>query len=162
MTGSSAANVLAEKADVVLSVGSRLQDFTTGSNGLIKGQVIALNVQAHDLTKHEAMPLMADARAGLEAIAAACADNVTAQSYRDEVASLRQGWADAVDAVCGAPEDGNHLQTDRRSSVLSAVPVRQRRLLRCRRINAWRAAQALAGWCDGWLSYGIWLFLHGV
>ena len=119
VTGSSAANVLAEKADVVLSVGSRLQDFTTGSNGLIKGQVIALNVQAHDLTKHEAMPLMADSRAGLEAIAAACADNVTAQSYRDEVASLRQGWADAVDAVCRAPEDSNHLPAD--SQVIGAV-----------------------------------------
>ena len=37
VTGSSAANELAQRADVVLSVGSRLQDFTTGSNGLIKG-----------------------------------------------------------------------------------------------------------------------------
>ena len=61
VTGASAANNLAAKADVVLSVGSRLQDFTTGSNSLMGGQVIALNVQPHDLVKHGAMPLMADA-----------------------------------------------------------------------------------------------------
>ena len=71
VTGASAANSLAEQADVVLSVGSRLQDFTTGSNSLIKGKVIALNVQAHDLVKHDAMPLMGDARCGIEALSQA-------------------------------------------------------------------------------------------
>ena len=36
VTGTSAANALAEEADVMLAVGTRLQDFTTGSWALFK------------------------------------------------------------------------------------------------------------------------------
>ena len=119
VTGSSAANALAEQADVVLSVGSRLQDFTTGSNGLIKGQVIALNVQAHDLTKHGAIPVMGDAHEGIKAFSAQCKNYKTSSTYREEVAILRASWADAVEAVCAAPEDSNTLPSD--SQVIGAV-----------------------------------------
>ena len=38
VTGTSAANALAEEADVVLAVGTRLQDFTTGSQALFKNR----------------------------------------------------------------------------------------------------------------------------
>ena len=70
VTGSTAANTLAAAADVVLSIGSRLQDFTTGSNGLIKGRIFALNVQLHDAIKHDAATVLGDALVGLEALAA--------------------------------------------------------------------------------------------
>ncbi|MQT12220.1 3D-(3,5/4)-trihydroxycyclohexane-1,2-dione acylhydrolase (decyclizing) [Segnochrobactrum spirostomi] len=69
VTGSSAANALAEKADVILAVGSRLQDFTTGSWALFKNagsRIIGLNVQPFDAAKHRALPLVADARVGLD------------------------------------------------------------------------------------------------
>ncbi|HAG24808.1 MAG TPA: 3D-(3,5/4)-trihydroxycyclohexane-1,2-dione acylhydrolase (decyclizing), partial [Alphaproteobacteria bacterium] len=92
VTGASAANNLAAKADVVLSVGSRLQDFTTGSNSLISGQVVALNVQPHDLVKHGAMPLMADALNGIEALAAGMAGYRTDDAYQSEIAGEWQGW----------------------------------------------------------------------
>ncbi|HWK46266.1 MAG TPA: 3D-(3,5/4)-trihydroxycyclohexane-1,2-dione acylhydrolase (decyclizing) [Stellaceae bacterium] len=68
VTGTSAANALAEEADVVLAVGTRLQDFTTGSWALFKNdtaKLIGLNVQPFDAGKHRAQPLVADARAGL-------------------------------------------------------------------------------------------------
>jgi 3D-(3,5/4)-trihydroxycyclohexane-1,2-dione acylhydrolase (decyclizing) len=59
---------LAEEADVVLAVGTRLQDFTTGSWALFKAEggktIIGLNVQAFDAGKHRALPLVADAREG--------------------------------------------------------------------------------------------------
>ena len=119
VTGASAANALAETADVVLSVGSRLQDFTTGSNGLIRGQVIALNVQAHDLVKHGAMPLMADARTGIEALAAGLDGYRTDDAYRDEIAAAWDGWMTEVAAVCDAPADSNRLPSD--SEVIGAV-----------------------------------------
>ena len=119
VTGASAANNMAAKADVVLSVGSRLQDFTTGSNSLIRGQVIALNVQPHDLVKHDAMPLMADALRGVEALAAGMAGYGTDASYRVEIAAEWQGWMDEVDAVCRAPADHNALPSD--SAVIGAV-----------------------------------------
>ena len=71
VTGSSASNGLAEQADVVLAIGSRLQDFTTGSWALFKNQnlkIIGLNVQPFDAVKHHALPLIADAKVGLEAL----------------------------------------------------------------------------------------------
>ena len=119
VTGASAANTLAESADVVLSIGSRLQDFTTGSNGLIRGQVIALNLQAHDLVKHGAMPLMGDARTGIEALAAGLGSYRTSDAYRAEIAGAWDGWMADVAAVCGAPADSNRLPSD--SEVIGAV-----------------------------------------
>ena len=119
VTGASAANTLAEFADVVLSIGSRLQDFTTGSNGLIRGQVIALNLQAHDLVKHGAMPLMGDARTGIEALAAGLGSYRTDDAYRAEIAGVWDGWMADVAAVCDAPADSNRLPSD--SEVIGAV-----------------------------------------
>ncbi|MDP1363121.1 3D-(3,5/4)-trihydroxycyclohexane-1,2-dione acylhydrolase (decyclizing), partial [Klebsiella variicola] len=68
VTGTSAANRLAEEADVILAVGTRLQDFTTGSWALFRHggkKFIGLNVQAFDAGKDRAAPLVADAREGL-------------------------------------------------------------------------------------------------
>jgi 3D-(3,5/4)-trihydroxycyclohexane-1,2-dione acylhydrolase (decyclizing) len=68
VTGSSAANALAQEADVVLAIGTRLQDFTTGSRALFKNperKIINLNTQAFDAGKHGGIPLVTDARAGL-------------------------------------------------------------------------------------------------
>ncbi|MFQ6017371.1 MAG: 3D-(3,5/4)-trihydroxycyclohexane-1,2-dione acylhydrolase (decyclizing) [Kiloniellaceae bacterium] len=73
VTGSSAANALATEADVVLAVGTRLQDFTTGSRALFRNpdrSLIQLNVAAFDAGKHGALPLVSDAKLGLEAIGA--------------------------------------------------------------------------------------------
>src|SRR5918997_6296896 len=69
VTGTSAANTLAAEADVILAVGTRLQDFTTGSWALFKNperRIVGLNVQAFDAVKHAALSLVADARVGLE------------------------------------------------------------------------------------------------
>jgi len=74
VTGTGAANALAEEADVVIAVGTRLQDFTTGSWALFKNpnrRIVGLNVQAFDATKHNALPLVSDARVGLEELSRA-------------------------------------------------------------------------------------------
>ena len=74
VTGTAAANRLAEEADLVLAVGTRLQDFTTGSWALFKNEgktIVGLNVQPFDAGKHKAMTLVADAREGLKELAAA-------------------------------------------------------------------------------------------
>jgi 3D-(3,5/4)-trihydroxycyclohexane-1,2-dione acylhydrolase (decyclizing) len=119
VTGASAANNLAASADVVLAVGSRLQDFTTASNSLIGGQVIALNIQPHDLVKHRAMPLMADAFRGIEALASGMAGYTTTGSYRGETSAEWDDWMKDVEAVCSAPADSNALPSD--SQVIGAV-----------------------------------------
>ncbi len=72
------ANRLAAEADVVLAIGTRLQDFTTGSWTVFgaEARIVALNVARFDATKHLSLPLVADAREGL-----------------DELDELLQGWS---------------------------------------------------------------------
>ena len=73
VTGTAASNALAGSADVILAVGTRLQDFTTGSWALFQNAektIIGLNTQVFDATKHRALPLVADARVGLEELSA--------------------------------------------------------------------------------------------
>src|SRR5690606_5442512 len=93
VTGTAAANALAEDADVILAVGSRLQDFTTGSWALFKNpdrKFIGLNVQPFDATKHRALPLVADARAGLEELSANLAGWRADKSWRAKIDSGRK------------------------------------------------------------------------
>src|SRR4051794_17448929 len=69
-TGTSAANAAAREADVVLGVGTRWSDFTTASRSLFPADAafINLNVASIDAFKHAGLPLLADARLGLEAL----------------------------------------------------------------------------------------------
>jgi 3D-(3,5/4)-trihydroxycyclohexane-1,2-dione acylhydrolase (decyclizing) len=108
VTGSSAANALAEDADVILAIGTRLQDFTTGSWALFKNadaKLIALNVQPFDASKHNALPLVGDARAGLEALEVALTGWRSSAALRDHANSLRDTWLRAA-AAATAPTNG--------------------------------------------------------
>lgn len=111
VTGASSANALAEKADLVLGVGTRLQDFTTGSWSLFSGigrRLVSLNVQAYDGVKRGSMPLICDARVGLEQLSAA----LTGYSADDPPQALKRDWFAEADAVTAAPSDGNQRPTD--------------------------------------------------
>ncbi len=117
VTGTAAANALAEAADLVLAVGTRLQDFTTGSRALLQGpSLIQLNVQAFDAGKHDAMALVGDARETLGALSAGLAGHRSADEWRRRVAGLQTEWA-AKAAAAVAP--GNGLATD--AQVVGAV-----------------------------------------
>ena len=67
VTGSDSANTIAEEADLILAVGTRLQDFTTGSwTAFAKdAQIVSLNAARHDAGKHLSMSVVADAKRGL-------------------------------------------------------------------------------------------------
>ncbi|WP_298361314.1 3D-(3,5/4)-trihydroxycyclohexane-1,2-dione acylhydrolase (decyclizing) [uncultured Litoreibacter sp.] len=73
VTGSNSANTIAEQADVILSIGCRLQDFTTGSWTAFSkdARIISLNAARHDAGKHQSVPVVGDAKLGLEAMDAA-------------------------------------------------------------------------------------------
>lgn len=72
VTGSNSANAIAEKADVILAVGTRLQDFTTGSWTAFAqdAQFISVNAARHDAGKHMSLPVVGDAKLSLEALTA--------------------------------------------------------------------------------------------
>ncbi|WIY54008.1 3D-(3,5/4)-trihydroxycyclohexane-1,2-dione acylhydrolase (decyclizing) [Devosia sp. YIM 151766] len=105
VTGTSASNVLAEEADVVLAIGSRLQDFTTGSWALFKNEdlkIIGLNVQVFDAHKHNAMPLLADARVGLEALDAALMGWQVDSAWTGKALQAKEDWLKDADAARAA------------------------------------------------------------
>ena len=102
VTGSLAANRLAESADGVLILGSRLSDFTTASKTLFAGvtqQRIHINVDRADATKMGAFELIGDARTTLEAMDELMPSYATSDSYRAEIADLRAAWSDEVDRL---------------------------------------------------------------
>lgn len=73
VTGSDSANTIAEQADVILAVGTRLQDFTTGSWTAFAqdARIIGLNAARHDAAKHMSTTVVGDAKLGLLALGAA-------------------------------------------------------------------------------------------
>lgn len=70
VTGSDSANAIAEKADVIVAVGTRLQDFTTGSWTAFDrdAQFISINTARHDAGKHRSLPVVGDAKLALTAL----------------------------------------------------------------------------------------------
>ena len=65
VTGGAAANIACAAADLVIGIGTRFQDFTTGSWSLFKNparRILSINVQAHDAYKQDAQELMCDAK----------------------------------------------------------------------------------------------------
>ncbi len=69
VTGAESANALARNADLVLAVGTRLQDFTTGSWSLFQNpdvRLVAINAAAFDAAKHSTVAVVGDARTVLE------------------------------------------------------------------------------------------------
>jgi 3D-(3,5/4)-trihydroxycyclohexane-1,2-dione acylhydrolase (decyclizing) len=118
VTGAESANVVSEKADLVIGLGTRFQDFTTGSWALFKNpnrKILALNVQSYDSAKHDAIPLVADAKIGLEKLSSALGDH----TYGAPDAGLKASWFAKADAVTAAPTDSNALPTD--MQVIGAV-----------------------------------------
>jgi 3D-(3,5/4)-trihydroxycyclohexane-1,2-dione acylhydrolase (decyclizing) len=112
VTGTSAANRLAEEADVVLAIGTRLQDFTTGSWALFKNDgktVIGLNVQPFDAGKHRALPLVTDAREGLKELEKAIAGWKAPAAWTENAKAGKAGWrkdaAKATAATNALPSD---------------------------------------------------------
>jgi len=117
VTGGDAANRAVAEADLVLGVGTRFQDFTTGSWTVFANpdrRLVSINVTGYDAAKHGAMSLVADARVALDRISAALGD----ASWPDHDGQARADWYAAVDTVTAAPSAAG-LPTD--AQVIGAV-----------------------------------------
>ncbi len=117
--GSAAANRLARQADLVIGIGTRFQDFTTGSWSLFEApsrRLVSINVQGYDADKHGAIGVIADAKAAL----AALGQFLGGHRAPPPDASWRSEWLAAVDNHCAAPTlDEGSLPTD--AQVIGAV-----------------------------------------
>ena len=116
VTGASSANTVCASADLVIGIGTRFQDFTTGSWSLFKNpdrRILSINVAAYDAYKHGAINLVSDAKIALQAIDTALGD----QKW-PSIPSLQSDWAAITSAVKAAPAT-NGLPTD--MQVIGAV-----------------------------------------
>jgi len=131
VTGTSAANALAAQADLVLALGTRLQDFTTGSWSLFREparRIVSLNVQPFDAAKHLAQPLICDAKAGLEALSAALINHRAPDAWIGEANRQKATWVAAAAKVTTAsntalPSDAQVIGAVQRASQPSDVVV---------------------------------------
>ena len=105
VTGTSAANALAADADLLIAVGTRLQDFTTGSWALFKSgdlKILALNVAPYDTAKHEAEPLISDAKVGLTELSEALRGWKADPAVAERAAKEKAAWLEAAGKALAA------------------------------------------------------------
>ena len=102
VTGTLAANRLAAEADLVLGIGTRWTDFTTGSKTAFRNpevRFVNINIADFDAVKYDGLALVGDARATLERLAQLLAGWSVPGGYRDEVARLNREWDAEVERL---------------------------------------------------------------
>ncbi len=120
VTGTGCANAIANDADVVIAVGSRLQDFTTGSWSLFQKpnvKIIGLNTQAFDAGKHAAMPLVCDAKVGIKALDEGLGAWKAPAAHIEAVRKEKARWTETANRYTAASNSG--LPSD--AQVIGAV-----------------------------------------
>ena len=133
VTGCTSANAMAADADAVLAVGTRMQDFTTGSwtvFGDESARIVGLNAARFDATKHMCVPLVADAREGLIELGAALGDYRASSDWTARAASETAQYHAYIDKIAapvtlGASDDRDssdpHAQLPTYAQVVGAV-----------------------------------------
>jgi 3D-(3,5/4)-trihydroxycyclohexane-1,2-dione acylhydrolase (decyclizing) len=102
VTGTSSANIIARKADLVIGVGTRLGDFTTSSKWLFqnpKVEFVTINVNSFDAHKMGALPVVADARATLAALTRGLERSRYRSGYTGQIRAARKAWTAEVDRL---------------------------------------------------------------
>ncbi|MGH2541344.1 MAG: thiamine pyrophosphate-dependent enzyme, partial [Ardenticatenaceae bacterium] len=102
VTGTFAANRVAQEADLVIGIGTRYSDFTTASKTAFQQpevRFVNLNVAEFDAYKHRALPLVGDARATLEELSALLEGYHVPDAYRQEAQELNRAWDEEVDRI---------------------------------------------------------------
>jgi 3D-(3,5/4)-trihydroxycyclohexane-1,2-dione acylhydrolase (decyclizing) len=129
VTGTSAANAAAARADLVIGIGTRLQDFTTGSRALFTApnrRLVQINIAPYDAGKHEASTVVGDAGAVLSELLRRMGDWRSASNedlIRTDVAHWNNAWAATTAAGNGLPSDAQVIGALWRNSSDNAVVV---------------------------------------
>jgi len=120
VTGSPAANALARDADVVVGLGSRLSDFTTGSHSMFGGAtLINVNVNRFDAQKWRGIDVCADARAALRALSSALSGWTADSAWTARARTAANEWRDDIARITGQRDLGTALPYE--GDVIGAV-----------------------------------------
>lgn len=94
VTGNSAGNCIAKEADVILGIGTRFSDFTTGSKSLFRedAQIVTVNTSRFDAYKLGAVKVVADAGLAIEKLGQILRREGYRSGYEGEIKEAREGW----------------------------------------------------------------------
>lgn len=109
--GTSCANIITREADLVIAVGTKLNDFVTNSKAGFADKVafVSINTSRMDAMKLDAESIVADAKLGIQALDAALEGYSTA--YTDEIKIVKEGWEKELERLCGLENEGGLNQT---------------------------------------------------
>ncbi|MDQ0991004.1 3D-(3,5/4)-trihydroxycyclohexane-1,2-dione acylhydrolase (decyclizing) [Streptomyces sp. V3I7] len=110
-TGTATADQLARTADLVIGVGTRWTDFTTASGTLFQNpdvRFVNLTLSPSEGHRLAGLPLIADARSGLEELTEALRlhEHRVEETYVAEYGEEKRRWERRVDAAYAAPDPG--------------------------------------------------------
>lgn len=111
VTGNSAANIIATQADLVIGIGTRLTDFTTGSKELFRNpnvDFVLINVSRFHAEKLDALPIVADAKKGIKAIHSELEKTDYKTSYINEIKEAKLGWMKEMEFLTSNVFDENY------------------------------------------------------
>ena len=102
VTGTSAANIIAKEADLIIGIGTRYSDFTTASKTQFQNpdvRFININVAEFDAYKHNALPLVGDAQATLEELLITLHGYTNHDVNQSRARQLHDAWESEVDRL---------------------------------------------------------------
>lgn len=113
VTGTYASNVIAEDADAVIAVGSRLSDFTTGSKRLFKNEnvkFVTINNCRFHAYKMDAIMAVGDAKATLKALGEKLRERNYVSSYTNEIQDAKAKWDEEMDRLGSIEYTGDDFE----------------------------------------------------
>jgi len=114
VTGGSAANEIAEAADLVISIGSRLTDFTTASKSAFKNpqvKILSINVCAFDVLKMDALSVIADAKEALLDLTGMLDESSYRSCWGEEITQAKTVWVEEMNRNYSVDIPGSLSQT---------------------------------------------------
>lgn len=113
VTGTSASNIIAKDADVVIAIGSRLSDFTTSSKWLYQNpdvKFVTINNSRYHAYKMDAVKAVGDAKVTVEALAAILREAGYISAYKDEIAEAKADWDKEMERLASIRYTGEDFE----------------------------------------------------
>lgn len=113
VTGTYASNIIAKDADVVISIGSRMSDFTTSSKHLFQRedvQFISINNCRYHAYKMDAVKAVGDAKVTVEALAEKLRAKGYVSGYTREIEEAKKVWDREMERLAGIAYTGEDFE----------------------------------------------------
>lgn len=125
VTGTLAANTIADEADVVIAVGTRLSDFTTGSKGQFKNpdvKMVTINNNKYHAYKMDAVKAVGDAKVTVEALSARLKEEGYKSAYTTEIKDAKAAWDKEMDRLANIEYTGDDFEPEIKARDPRTIP----------------------------------------